>query len=189
LEIPCPTAAIASDPPDKCSQTGNSFMDALALPAGLGIMDKNRFIDRFQIIHQNMMNNPVPKISGKNLPQFRFLGEKADRTARAVAMISQFPAKFKQFPFLIYLKPQGIHSIPFIFPAKKILPVNIFKGKIKRKHYPPRTAIPYPLLFLLLLFWLPLLKLKFHALFILFAYSVPDQYQSAISLSTFPLPQ
>lgn len=80
-----------------------------------------------------MMNNPVPEISGKDLPQFRFFGKKADRTAGAVGVVSQFPAKFKQFSFLVHLKPQGIDGIPFVFPAEKILPVDIFKRKKQEK--------------------------------------------------------
>ena len=133
LKIPGPAAAIDSDLTDECSQSGCAFMDALALAAGIGIMDKDWFINGFQIIHQNMMDNPVAEISSKDLSQFWFFRKKADRTAGAVGMISQFPAKFKQFPFLIYLKPQGIDGISFIFPAEKILPVNIFKGKKQEK--------------------------------------------------------
>lgn len=108
-------------------------MNALTLAAGVGIMDKNRLIDGFQIIHQDMMDNPVAKISGKDLSHFWFFRKKADRTAGAVGTISQFPAKFKQFPFLIYLKPQGIDGISFVFSAEKILSVNIFKGKKQEK--------------------------------------------------------
>ena len=55
-------------------------MDTLAFTAGIGVMDKNRFPDGFEIIHQDMMNNPIPEISGKDFPQFRFFRKKADRT-------------------------------------------------------------------------------------------------------------
>jgi hypothetical protein len=96
-------------------------------------VDKNRLPDGLKVIDQNMMNNPVTEISGKNFPQFRFFAKKADRTAGAVSVVSQFSAKFKQFSFLIYLKPQGIDGIPFIFPAEKILPINIFKGEKQEK--------------------------------------------------------
>lgn len=96
-------------------------------------MDKDRFIDGFQIIHQNMMDNPVPEISGKYLPQFRFFAKKADRTAWAVSTAGKFTAKFQQFLFLPDLKSQGVDGIPFVFPAEKILPVHILKGKKQEK--------------------------------------------------------
>ena len=75
----------------KCPQSGCAFVDALALAAGVGIVDKDRFIDGFQIIHQDMMHYPVAEISGKNLPQFRFFAKKADRTAGAIGAAGKFP--------------------------------------------------------------------------------------------------
>ena len=133
LKIPRQAAAIGCDPADECPQAGYAFMDALALAAGVGIMDKDRFIDGFQIIHQDMMHYPVAEISGKDLPQFRFFRKKADRTAGAVGAVRQFPAKFEQFLFLPDLKSQGVDGISFVFPAEKILPVHILKGKKQEK--------------------------------------------------------
>ena len=38
-------------------------MNAFAFTAGIGIMDKDRLIDGFQIIHQDMMHYPILELA------------------------------------------------------------------------------------------------------------------------------
>ncbi len=133
LEIPGTAAAVGSDLADKSAEAVHALVNPLAFTAGIRVMDENRLPDSFQIIHQDMVNNAVTKICCKNFPEFGFFAEKADRTAGAISAVSQFPAKFEQFLFLIHLESQSVYGIPFVFPTEKILPVHIFKRKKQEK--------------------------------------------------------
>ncbi len=80
-------------------------------------------------MHQNMMHNAIPKICGEDLPQFRFLGKKADKTTGTIDAVREFIRQFQQLPFLIHLETQGVYGVPFVLSTVTVLPVNIFKGK------------------------------------------------------------
>jgi len=133
LEIQSPSAAVGSCLADEFPQASHTLVNPLAFAAGVGAVDKDRLPDGLKVIDQNMMDNPVTEISGKDFPQFRFFAKKADRTAGAVGAVRQLPAKLQQFLFRPDLKPQGVDGFPFIFSAEKILPVNIFKGEKQEK--------------------------------------------------------
>ncbi|MEA3348732.1 MAG: hypothetical protein U9Q39_06705 [Pseudomonadota bacterium] len=112
---------------DEFLQAGYALMDALFTAAGVGVMNENRLPDVFKIVNQDMMGNPVAEIGGENLPELGFFGKKADGTAGTIGMILQFPAQFEEFSLLFHFKPQGIDGVSFVFPAQKILPVDIFE--------------------------------------------------------------
>ena len=82
----------------------------------------------------------------------------------------------QQIRFRVEFKPEGVDGIALVAAALAILPPQGLEGKnVGTDHRPPRTARTRLVLFLLLLFTLPLLKLAFHALFGLLALDVDDQ--------------
>jgi len=71
-----------------------------------------------------VVDDPVSKISGKDLAQFWPGGNKTDRTGGAGI---QLLLEGNQILFLVRLKAEGIQGVPFALPAVEILPVNVFK--------------------------------------------------------------
>jgi len=65
---------------DKPLKVRYTPVDTFLFTTGIRIMYKNRLPDLLKIIHQDMMNYPIPEISGKYLPDFRFGGVKTGRT-------------------------------------------------------------------------------------------------------------
>ena len=97
-----------------------------------GVMDKDRFPDPFQIVHQDMVDYPVFKIRGKNFSEFRPGGDKADRTGWTIGATVKLIFQRQEVLFLTRLKAEGVYGVPLVLSAKKILPVNILKGEHKR---------------------------------------------------------
>jgi hypothetical protein len=87
LQIPGPAIIVARYLPYIFLKTGNTFMNTFPLAAGIRCVDKNWFPKGFEIIHQNMVHNTIPKICSKYFTQFRFVGKKADRTTWSVGVI------------------------------------------------------------------------------------------------------
>jgi hypothetical protein len=150
-------------------------MHASALAAGIGVVDEDRLPDALEVLDQQVVHHPVPEIRGGDLAQLGLGGKKADRTAGAIAARHQRLLQIDQVALLLGLEAQGVGGVALIAPAAVILPIEVFQRKTEGDHSPACTAHAYKLLSLLSLFWLPLLKSKFHALFVLGAYSVADQ--------------
>lgn len=78
-QIPGAALTVAADLADKPLQPVHALVYALALAAGIRIMDKDRLPNGLKITHQQMVNHAVAEISGKDLAQLREPGNKTDR--------------------------------------------------------------------------------------------------------------
>ena len=71
-------------------QITDGLMGAFAFPAGIGLIYEFRFEDRLEIPDQDMVDDPIPEISGEDLAWLRFCNHEADRLAGLVGMADKF---------------------------------------------------------------------------------------------------
>lgn len=87
LQIPGAALAVGRHLTDKTLQALHGGMDALPPAAGVGVMDEDPLPIGFQMIHQQMVDHPVAKVSGEDLPELGPFCNKADRRAGAVLAV------------------------------------------------------------------------------------------------------
>jgi hypothetical protein len=54
-------------------------MHAFVLATGVGVVNETPFENRLQVTHQQVMDHPVAKVCGKDLPQLWFALDETDR--------------------------------------------------------------------------------------------------------------
>jgi len=176
LQRPSRTPAVGRCPVQKNHEPVTGRQRALALAAGIGVVNEHRLEHPLLVRDQQVMHHAVAKIGREHLARFWARRDKTDRAARSVAVGTQFPLQCQQIGLRVEFKPESVVGVALVAAALAILPPQGLEGKnVGTDHRPPRTARTRLSLFLLLLFTLSLLKLTFHALFGLLALDVDDQ--------------
>jgi hypothetical protein len=82
-------------------------MHPLAYAAGIGVMNKPPFPIPLQRILQDLADNTIAKIGGKDLPKFGLLEKKTDRTRGMVRPPVRLLAEPYQMFLQMHVKPEG----------------------------------------------------------------------------------
>lgn len=105
---------------DKMSRAPDSFRCPFAEPAAIAVFDEMLFKDRIDIIENQMMDDAIPEISGKNFPLDRLVNDKTDTSANLIFPADNILIQPEQFFFITIFKSQDIGSAPFVFARVKI---------------------------------------------------------------------
>jgi hypothetical protein len=90
-------------------------MCAFAFPATIIVVDELFFKDRGNVVKDEMMNNTVAEIGGKNFTFNRLIYYKTDAWAGLIPAILYLIAKFDKVVFVAKFKFKGVVRIPLVF--------------------------------------------------------------------------
>jgi hypothetical protein len=95
-------------------------MGSFSCTTGVSVFNKNIFKKGIQFFDQPVVNNPISKLSSKNLSFYRFCYNKSNTSTQLVGSISDIVGQFKNIFFKMKFKFQRIQRISFIPSTVKI---------------------------------------------------------------------
>lgn len=100
---------------------------ALPRPAGVGVVDETRLEDAFEVRHQQMMHDAVPKVGREDLALLRAVGGEADRAAGAVGVRPQLALQVQKLRLGVDLEGEGVVGGALPAPAGAIAAMEVPK--------------------------------------------------------------
>jgi hypothetical protein len=95
---------IAGARTDKMIQPLDAIRSSLAETAAITVVQKRPFKNRIDVVVNQMMDDSILKISGKNLPLQRFEADKTDALPDGIGSCRDFPAKLEKVFLIIHFK-------------------------------------------------------------------------------------
>ncbi len=93
---------------------------ALALAAGIGIVDERPFENGFELVHDEMVNDPVAEVPRENLALHGTLDDEGDARADRIRPISDVICEREQAGLVIDLEAQGVRGLALAAPAVEV---------------------------------------------------------------------
>lgn len=88
--------AVVRDAPHKLLQPMHRAVRPLALPAGIGVMEKDRLPHPLQHLDQHVMDDAVAEIRREDFPKLRLFNHETDRTRGMVGPPFQLLAQLHE---------------------------------------------------------------------------------------------
>ena len=93
---------------------------ALFLAAAIAVVNEQTLKERTDIVVNEVVNNPVAKISRENLSLNGFENYETNTGADFVFPVLDFFVKFKQFSLVVDFKCQSVNGVSFVLAGVKI---------------------------------------------------------------------